>query len=119
MQHLKQLSKVKKGVTRPTGIHVRAKCDKNKVGLPYRECEFDIMFGFGVDSLCASLEWLDDVKRLDVLDDLNDVKLGTYIKRIEALPDKEYRAKIKYIDKKVEQVWKEIEDSFLPARKKY
>mmetsp|Transcript_14497 Transcript_14497/g.31514 ORF Transcript_14497/g.31514 Transcript_14497/m.31514 type:complete len:418 (-) Transcript_14497:2693-3946(-) len=40
----------------PIGIKVRAKVVKNKVGPPYRESTFDIMFGGGIDSLGSLLD---------------------------------------------------------------
>lgn len=38
------------------GVKARAKVVKNKVGVPYRECNFDIRFGFGIDELGALFE---------------------------------------------------------------
>src|SRR5216684_6492252 len=67
LSRIKTLTKQKKGVERPVGIRIRAKCTKNKVALPQREVEFEISFGYGTDELAASIEWLLEVNRLDIL----------------------------------------------------
>lgn len=36
-------------IKRVVGVDVRAQVDKNKIALPYREAQFQIMFGHGVD----------------------------------------------------------------------
>ena len=53
------------GDSRITGAKVIAKCKKNKVGLPFRECHFSIMFGYGIDSEMASLDWLLQEKKIE------------------------------------------------------
>jgi RecA/RadA recombinase len=55
-------------VERPYGIELRAKIKKNKVGMPFRECDFTFEFGFGINDLLASVEWLKKVGRLDAID---------------------------------------------------
>lgn len=57
------IKKTVRGVTRPIGVEVRARCKKNKVGLPMRECDFNIRFGFGVQDKEASETFLKLVNR--------------------------------------------------------
>ena len=54
-------------VKRAVGVRIKAKCKKNKVSMPFRECEMTITFGFGINDVEASLEWLAEVKALDRL----------------------------------------------------
>lgn len=54
-------SKTVKGVSNPYYINVKANCFKNKVGLPYRTCEFPLYFGYGIADYEASLIWLKSV----------------------------------------------------------
>lgn len=46
---------------RVTGVKIKAKNDKNKVSTPYRECDFEIEFGYGVQDEQASRAFLKDV----------------------------------------------------------
>lgn len=64
---LGKIPKTVRGITSSAGIRVKANCFKNKVGLPYRTCEFPLYFGFGIDSNEASLNWLKEVNGLDEL----------------------------------------------------
>lgn len=105
-------------VQRPVGVTIKAKCDKNKVGLALRECQFSIKFGYGVDDFKASLDWLAEVGKLDLVGtDKN--KLSFYIKKTEALPDKDYHKETQRISKIVKAEWNRIENGFLPTRTKY
>lgn len=113
---LSEISKIKdtiRGVTRPTGVLIKAKCKKNKVGMPFRECEFPIVFNYGVDDILASLEWLKTVSALDELGIANRL-LERTARKIEL--DKELKEKL-YLD--VNRIWDDLEKEFMPKRQKY
>jgi hypothetical protein len=117
LNHRGRIKKTIKKVERVVGIEVIAKCEKNKIALPYRECEFQIHFGSGINSLDTSLEWLKDIGKLD---DVIDEKLPDYKKKLNDLSDDEYWEETKRVDDFAKQVFKEIDDSFLEnTRRKY
>lgn len=121
---LAQTGKEKKGidgVERITGINVRAKCKKNKIALPFRECDFTISFGFGIDDIKASVEWLCSIdKHADLGMNNNDKRAITlFMKQVNALSDQDYSAKRAEITDLVNQHWCQIEQKFLTTRKKY
>jgi RecA/RadA recombinase/intein/homing endonuclease len=128
LSHIKTLRREIRGVERAYGIKIRSRCTKNKVGLPFREAEFEIHFGYGIDSLGANVEWLLEVNRLDILgitakptpvkEYRSAAKL--YLKRVDSIENPQvYNGTVKEVEDKVRQVWSEIEESFLPVRKKY
>ena len=45
-----------------TGVCVRAKVDKNKLGKPYRMAYVEILFDYGVDDIISNLNYLFDMK---------------------------------------------------------
>jgi recombination protein RecA len=106
------------GIKRPTGVSILAKIDKNKVGLPFREAEFDITFGYGVDDIRACLEWLQLAGSLSESGVAKD-KIKNYGRAIQAWPDDEYAEEVKRIHEIVDRRWREVEQSFLPVRRKY
>jgi len=115
---LKTLSKISKtisGITRPYSLLVRANCEKNKVGLAFRECEFPILFGYGINSVLSNLQFLEKTKFLD--------KLSFKFRRIQSFAEKIIEEndidKITEIDKITKEVWNNIESGFLPKRRKY
>lgn len=58
---LSELGKIKRtfhGVERTTGIRVRARVRKNKLGMPHREAEFPLIFNYGIDDEVSMLDWL-------------------------------------------------------------
>lgn len=92
IEALKQeISKIKRQV----GVRIRARCKKNKVALPFRECEFNIKFGYGIDDTSASLEFLE--------------KLGVSANGVS--PDALRELVVKH--------WYSIEKGFLPTERKY
>jgi len=110
---LAELGKRKKTINkveREVGLNVRAKCDKNKVSTPFRECDISILFGYGIDDVTSCLEWLKDVGRLE------EAGIGKSIGIDNIDMDKEMAQKIKTT---TAQIWMEIEDSFKPKVGKY
>ena len=124
LAQIRILKRTIKGIERPTGVVIRAKCDKNKVGLPFRECDFPIEFGYGIDEVTANVEWLAKVGRLDVLgyakkDFDKKEKVTRIIRNIKKLEDVEFKEISEQISEATKEVWFEIETRFLPERKKY
>lgn len=121
---LAEIGKIKRtmaGIERIVGVNVKARVKKNKVGLPFRECEYPILFGYGVDDLTANVEWLIEVKCDKRLEELEVSKAG-YKVRIHNLRNKggqevrDFRAKLNEI---VFAEWQRIETGFLPQSSKY
>ena len=121
---LSEIEKMKRTidkVDRVTGVRVRARCKKNKIGLPFRECEFPILFGYGVDDLTAAVEWLIDVAREERLADIGLSKAGYKI-RINNIRGKgggEVNTLRKQLNSIVVEEWRAIETKFLPTSRKY
>lgn len=121
---LSEIGKMKRTidkVDRIVGVNVKAKCKKNKIGLPFRECDFPILFGYGVDDLTANVEWLISVNRTDRLLDVGLSAAG-YKVRLNNLRGKggeEVRALRSQLQLLIRECWKNIETSFLPTASKY
>ncbi len=119
--YLAQMGTIRKKagkVERAVGVTIKAKCTKNKIGLPLRECQFDIKFGYGVDDVAAGLTWLEEIGRLDVAG-LNKAQLPGYLKRYEEMSATDsdlIRARIAAV---VRTQWSVVEQDFLPKRGKY
>lgn len=118
LQHIGQETRSISGVKRSTGIHVKAKVDKNKVSLPLREAEFYVSFGYGIDDCRACLEWLKDVGSLPEVD-IAANKIKTFSRKLIDGPPDDYKDEMDFIHEVVRRRWYEIERKFLPRRSKY
>ena len=118
MSHLKIISATRKGAKRATGVRIRAKSKKNKIVVPFRECEFVIRFGYGIDDAGASLEWLEENKMLDRLGLPKSEVLG-YLVDLDKMPLAERLVELKDVRDAVLQGWAEVEDRFQPPHSKY
>ncbi len=107
LSETQKIKKTVKGIERPYGVNIKAKCKKNKISLPYRECEFPILFGYGIDDYTANINFLSKVK--GSFDELGI----TDVKKIDktAMQD--------IIRDHVIKVWAETEEPFLPKERKY
>jgi len=116
LSEIKKIKTVSKKIERVTGIEVQAKCKKNKVGPPFRICEFPIMFYYGVDDVIASLNWLKEIKALDELG-ISEKEIRTVA---ETIKDPENGKELKQeLDRTVTRLWYQIESDFMPKFKKY
>jgi recombination protein RecA len=109
--------RTKKKVERSTGVHIHARCEKNKVGRPFRECRFPIYFNFGIEDVVAGLQWLAEVDRVEGLEKF--VSSAGSIKPLDRLTDKDYGKLRKRVNKRVRREWHTIEKLFTPKRRKY
>jgi len=112
----KTIKRTIKKVVRTVGIRVRVKCKKNKIGPSFRECDFPLIFLYGVDDLMANLEWLKSVGRLA---DATGPGRKEYEGRIESMGRKAYRRECARVSCIVKGTWKEVEHRFAPRRQKY
>lgn len=93
---VKTLTKTVMHQERAIGVRVKAKNEKNKISLPFRECEFNIRFGYGVEDRESQIEFLEDCK----------VNVST------AMPAAE-------LEKLVKETWYSIDKQLLPEKGKY
>lgn len=121
---LAQVETLKRTVNKiemPVGLGIRGKCKKNKVGLPLRECDFPLLFGYGIDDLTANVEWLIEAGRDAALEELGFSKAGYKIS-IANLRNKggaemaAMRAKATTV---LQREWALVQQTFLPQSSKY
>lgn len=117
LSHIQTLKTTVDGESMASGVRIKAKAKKNKISMPFRECEFDIRFGYGIDDVAASLDWLVELKRADKV--LDGVKPGAFLKLVEAEDQEGYEQKTSWLSGQVESVWYERESKLLPKRQKY
>lgn len=93
LAEVSKITKTRKKIKRAIGINVKAKCEKNKVGLPFRDCEFPLIFNYGMDDEAACKAFLDTI----------GVKYDRHSP----------------VQNMVRMHWLQIEQGFLPKKRKY
>lgn len=118
---LAQIGQVKKGlngVERVTGIKIKAKIEKNKIGLPFREADFALVFGYGLFDAVACCDYLKQHKA-----GVSGLGLpgeyGRYLRDLMYHDATTLRQCTEKIHRAVEKRWYQVERSFLPQQSKY
>jgi recombination protein RecA len=115
LSQLGRLSKTIEKIKRPVGIRIKAALDKNKIALPFREANFSLVFGWGIDDTRACLDYLNECGRLGSVNmterDINKVSQRLMRERDDVLMRK--------LQSATRANWYEIEKGFLPQRRKY
>ena len=117
-----KLKRTSGGIERVVGLDIKAQCKKNKIGLPWRDCEFPILFGYGVDDITADAQWLSKLKMTDALEKagITGRSLITAIDKVRNFntPDQLIETR-QILRTAVFEKWREIETGFLPPVRKY
>lgn len=109
-----------KKVSRTIGINLKAKCKKNKVGPPLRECEMPMYFGYGVDDVETAITYLIETGHADAMEEIGLPKTVKAAKdATSGMSDEEYHQTRLALNKAVPVVWEEMEEMFNMARSKY
>lgn len=119
LAEIKKLQKTVKGIRRPYGVQIKAKVTKNKVGIPFREVDFTLLFGYGIDDIETNLNWLKSTKSLRKVGLKETSAIAREVKTIKAMPPAKRKERVEKIQGVVTELWKEIEIDFLPTESKY
>lgn len=106
------------GQKRATGIKVKAAIDKNKVGLPYREALYQIRFGYGLDDAQSMVDFLNETKRLKMVDIRPDEVKG-FLNYLLEQPPEDMAKEMAALKEACTSVWYEIEQRTITSRAKY
>lgn len=117
LAHLGIINKERNKAKRATAVRIKANCKKNKVGKPFRQCEFEYRFDYGIADVESSLEWLKEIDKLKSM--LGVDTPAAFLKQLEGLNDEDYRQAAEDLGVVVHQAWGEIDASFAPTRRKY
>lgn len=121
---LVQKGKIKRTIAkieRIVGVDVTCQVRKNKIGLPFRNADYSILFGYGIDDLQASVDWLIKHNRAAMLAEVGMSQAG-HAPLVRKIRDeggegaKALRARLRNI---IRREWSIVETDFLPKSSKY
>lgn len=123
LAHIARITKTIQNQKRAIGVEVKAQVKKNKVGLAFREAQFDIRFGYGTDDAQACVNWLKSVDRLPKTippRSRKDGKITNYLEEVIFKMDRdEERDHMNMVHDIVAQEWWAIENKAITRRGKY
>lgn len=122
LAQIKTLYRTRGGIRRPTGIRVRVRCEKNKISLPMRECDVDLVFGYGIDDVSSHIRWLlvnGFGRKIDLRSSSSQAEGEQLARSIYKLNDEDFRVEKRKLAATVAECWDEVESRFKPPRRKY
>jgi recombination protein RecA len=120
LANMGQIKKTISKTQRTIGVSIKAKCKKCKIGMPFREATFDILFGYGVDDIGSNLDFLKSAGALQRFDIANtDQAIAQYKKTFSSMDTEDQATQRLALAEVVRTVWFGIEKDFLPPKGKY
>lgn len=117
LSNLGKIKKTVRGVERSIGAQLRCQVKKLKVGMPFRTCDLNLIFGYGIDDLASNVYFLEKAGRLDGAG-LTEGSTAL-LRRRPKMSEEELADVTQRVDRAVRQVWPEIEAEFTPKQRKY
>jgi recombination protein RecA len=108
-----KLSKTIKGEDRVYGVRVRAKLERSKVGKPFREADFVILFDYGIDDILSNIVYIYGEKTKKVKFD--NQEFDSYDKLVKYIEENKLQSIL--IDM-VEAKWNSIEEAIKVNRER-
>lgn len=120
LAHVKTLKRTVSKIVRATGVIIKAKVEKNKIGPPFREAEFQVRFSYGVDELNSCVAFLDQAGGLENIPYFSESRnLTSALTKVDQMDDESFYRLEKLVKRETKRRWAEIEETFLPKRIKY
>jgi recombination protein RecA len=119
LTHMGQIKKTVNKIERVIGVKIKAKTSKNKVAPPFRECQFDVLFSYGIDDIGSGLMFLKDADGLDMLELSTEKAVSGFRKTFNESDNADQAEMRDMLNSAVRKTWQRIEKSFTPIRGKY
>lgn len=113
----KKLTRSAFNETRAIGVNVTGRVKKCKVGYPFREADFDIIFSYGIDNENSMIDWLLSIKQMD------PATVKVLKSQLSKARDKRDYVALNQITEQLKadttRLWKKIEEELAPPMRKY
>lgn len=114
-----KIKKTVKGKEVVIGSNVRARCKKNKVGMPHREVDIEVHYNYGVDDEASMINYLKSHKDAEV----GTRSIEAWKRDLKAVRTDRDRKGLRQLNKELRKLvathWNEVEDAVRPSMSKY